>query len=294
MADIALNYVRFKRGTSTAFSNLVSKDSDTLYFIHDDGQITGQLYIGDVLISDNLPDNGDAIAAKLAELEDVNVAGVINGQVLGYDAESEKWIPMTINEAIEVSVMTGASEGAAGKEGLVPAPAAGDQNKFLRGDASWVDINTLIATEVSKLDHLKRQKVDSVEDIDVNAEDAEMYIYMVPTTDSKENNAFEEYIVIDGKIEKLGTYSTGSVGEENLINAVNPDEFVISTDGTKTLSLLEVPATKIIGLENNETFSIIQTDVGSLANEMVKVDNRIDTLEKAVLDLQSSTSWGTI
>ena len=90
MADIALNYVRFKRGTSTAFSNLVSKDSDTLYFIHDDGQITGQLYIGDVLISDNLPDNGDAIAAKLAELEDVNVAGVINGQVLGYDAESEK------------------------------------------------------------------------------------------------------------------------------------------------------------------------------------------------------------
>jgi hypothetical protein len=156
MADIALNYVRFKRGTSTAFSKLVSKDSDTLYFIHDDGQITGQLYIGDILISDNLPDNGDAITAKLVELEDVNVAGVINGQVLGYDAESEKWIPMTINEAIEVSVMAGASEGVAGKEGLVPAPAAGDQNKFLRGDASWVDINTLIATEVSKLDHLKR------------------------------------------------------------------------------------------------------------------------------------------
>ena len=94
--------------------------------------------------------------AKLAELEDVNVTGVINGQVLGYDVESEKWIPMTINEAVEVSVMIGASEGAAGKEGLVPAPAAGDQNKFLRGDASWVDINTLIATEVSKLDHLKR------------------------------------------------------------------------------------------------------------------------------------------
>jgi hypothetical protein len=108
---------------------------------------------------------------------------------------------------------------------------------------------------------------------------------MVPTTDSKENNAFEEYIVIDGKIEKLGTYSTGSVGEENLINAVNPDEFVISADGTKTLSLFEVPATKIVGLENNETFSIIQADVGSLADEMVKVDNRIDTLEKAVLDL---------
>ena len=33
--------------------------------------------------------------------------------------------------------MSGASATIAGKEGLVPAPAAGDQNKFLRGDGTW-------------------------------------------------------------------------------------------------------------------------------------------------------------
>lgn len=33
--------------------------------------------------------------------------------------------------------MTGASSGAAGKAGLVPGPAAGDQAKYLKGDGTW-------------------------------------------------------------------------------------------------------------------------------------------------------------
>lgn len=36
------------------------------------------------------------------------------------------------------SIMQGATSAAAGSEGLVPAPAAGDQVKFLRGDGIWV------------------------------------------------------------------------------------------------------------------------------------------------------------
>lgn len=35
------------------------------------------------------------------------------------------------------SVMTGATAGDAGTNGLVPAPAAGDQGKFLQGDGTW-------------------------------------------------------------------------------------------------------------------------------------------------------------
>lgn len=38
--------------------------------------------------------------------------------------------------------MTAATASAAGKEGLVPAPAAGAQGKFLRGDGTWQDIAT--------------------------------------------------------------------------------------------------------------------------------------------------------
>ena len=36
-------------------------------------------------------------------------------------------------------VMTGAGASAAGAKGLVPAPAAGDNDKFLRGDGTWAD-----------------------------------------------------------------------------------------------------------------------------------------------------------
>lgn len=38
---------------------------------------------------------------------------------------------------IGVDAMTGATSSAAGTAGVVPAPAAGDQNKFLRGDGTW-------------------------------------------------------------------------------------------------------------------------------------------------------------
>ena len=38
---------------------------------------------------------------------------------------------------ISINTMTGATASAAGKAGLVPAPAAGAQGKFLRGDGTW-------------------------------------------------------------------------------------------------------------------------------------------------------------
>lgn len=38
------------------------------------------------------------------------------------------------------SVMSGASAGSAGTSGLVPAPAAGDQNKALKGDGTWGEV----------------------------------------------------------------------------------------------------------------------------------------------------------
>lgn len=49
------------------------------------------------------------------------------------------------------SAMTGATSSAAGTSGLVPAPAAGDDTKFLRGDGAWgtVTTNALLIKEWS-------------------------------------------------------------------------------------------------------------------------------------------------
>lgn len=38
--------------------------------------------------------------------------------------------------------MTGATASAAGTRGLVPPPAAGDQDKFLKGDGTWGAISS--------------------------------------------------------------------------------------------------------------------------------------------------------
>ena len=77
--------------------------------------------------------NGKDISTYVAKLEsDVNNAFCINV----YDGNDNKLGSVTIPET-KVEIMTGASSSSAGKEGLVPQPKAGDNDKFLCGDGSF-------------------------------------------------------------------------------------------------------------------------------------------------------------
>lgn len=76
---------------------------------------------------------GGGGSSTLADLTDVAIASMEAGDVLQYDATTQKWI----NAAL--ATMTGATESAAGKKGLVPAPAAGDDEKLLCGDGTFTD-----------------------------------------------------------------------------------------------------------------------------------------------------------
>lgn len=135
------NYVKFLRGTPSAYAALETKDSDTLYFISATDSSVGKLYLGNILVAGNVTPDGESIIDSLGELIDVNLAGLKNGQILGYDGTTEKWIPMDLPGAISGSVMTGATADAAGTSGFVPAPQAGDQGKFLRGDGTWQEVS---------------------------------------------------------------------------------------------------------------------------------------------------------
>jgi hypothetical protein len=48
--------------------------------------------------------------------------------------------------------------------------------------------------------------VAGLEVIDKFASDAEQYIYMVPALEGLANDVYDEYIVIDGEIEKVGSW----------------------------------------------------------------------------------------
>lgn len=124
---MAVKYVKFVRGSSLAFENIINKDSDTLYFITDSDSGKGSLYLGSKLISGNISD--------LADLQDILIDKLTDGQILVYNEAEDKWINQSVVEAI--GLMTGATSTTQGGAGLVPAPGIGQQNLFLRGDGTW-------------------------------------------------------------------------------------------------------------------------------------------------------------
>ena len=65
----------------------------------------------------------------------------------GYWFRTDGNLPnVTIPDVPEVEVMTGATASTAGKAGLVPAPAAGAQNKLLSGSGNWVERVNVISS----------------------------------------------------------------------------------------------------------------------------------------------------
>lgn len=131
------NYVKFLRGTLTAYNNLAEKDQDTLYFVYNADKTQGKLYLGDIELSGSMNESG--VVDYLSELNDVDTAGAVQNSLLGFNGT--KWIPMDVNTLVDISVMDGASAETAGKKGLVPAPAAGEETYFLRGDGQWAPIH---------------------------------------------------------------------------------------------------------------------------------------------------------
>lgn len=154
-----MNYVRFLKGSPDAY-RACEKQDDTLYFVYTSGSTTGKLYLGNILISNGATEEGpipENVIDTLAELLDVDVTLKEEGQVLGYDGE--KWVPMTLPEAATSSIMTGATATTDGAAGLVPAPQAGDENKFLRGDGKWVEVAT---SDVDLTEYAKKTEVETM------------------------------------------------------------------------------------------------------------------------------------
>lgn len=136
------NYVKFLRGTPTAYKNLAAKDKDTLYFVTASGENWGSLYLGETLIASGA---GEPETITLASLKDVTIAaGVQDGSVLVYDVSSDTWVNKSLDDVLSgvVAEMIGASATTDGFAGLVPAPKAGEHDHFLKGDGTWAKVAT--------------------------------------------------------------------------------------------------------------------------------------------------------
>lgn len=161
MPNVLPGYVRFLRGTKAAFDKIITKDKDTLYFIYDsEDQTKGSLYLGNKLIGGG--SGSTTTVTDINDLANVLISNVQDKQILVYDASAGKWVNKT-SEEIQVEVMTGATADAAGTSGLVPAPVAGEQDKYLRGDGVWAaPLSDEQLTALGKVDDLET-RVGSIE-----------------------------------------------------------------------------------------------------------------------------------
>lgn len=155
---MAVNYVKFMRGTQALYNSLGTKDQDTLYFVYDSvSDDHGRLYLGNKLISGSSSNPAGDIS--LSDIQDIlfdnNLA---DGDFLVYDEAEGKWVNKPFSEALNVPIMVGATASAAGVAGLVPVPAAGDQLKFLRGDGTWATVTAeLSPSDAADISQLKTQ-----------------------------------------------------------------------------------------------------------------------------------------
>ena len=186
----------------------------------------------------------------------------------------------------------------------------GDIQESLDAKANANDVYTKTETDgaikaaIDDLDHLKRTTVAGIESIDVTKDDADQYIYMVPNA---ETGNYDEYMVIDGELEKVGDWSVDLTGyaktedlegkvdkeankrlmsddegeklagiennaEKNFINSVSEE---LDVDSDRKLSVKEIAKEKVTGLVDSlealdESIKTVQEDLDD------KVDKQAD------------------
>lgn len=125
-------------------------------------------------------------------------------------------------------------------------------------------IDEKIAAAIADADHLKRKVVDDFNDIDVTAEDANQYIYMVPTGLQEDDDKYDEYIVIDGAIEKVGSwevnldaYATTAYVDDELAKKVD------AADGSRLMT--DEEGSKLAGIEAGAQVNYIDSTSGEFA-----------------------------
>lgn len=249
------NFVKFIRGTQTAFSNLRTKDPNTLYFVYQNADSTyGSLYLGDKLIS------GGEVASvvSLSDLSDIELADVVANQILVYDAESEKWKNLDLAQALQnaginpgnsvtqVEPNAGESDAEA-IDRVIPDPNEGDvafvgDNVYIYNGDSWQQISDgnlqeqidaiketigepgdnenpatglyqVINNAIANVNHLSYKKIASLDDIILDAENADRYVYLVNQSVGSLNDIYDEYLVIDGALEKIGQWNVGQLAD---------------------------------------------------------------------------------
>ena len=144
-----------------------------------------------------------------------------------------------------------------------------------------------IESAIAQLDHLKRKIVNSLDEINIDDEEAYLYIYMVPTELQYEDNKYDEYIVINKTIEKVGSWKVNLdnyATKDDLNEKVNKDEnarLMTIAEGEK-LAAIEAGAQVNLFDNISEYFNIDNNQLNLNDLPISKITNLQDLLNKKV------------
>lgn len=161
-------------------------------------------------VNNTSPDGSGNVSLTIPTVNDATISVTQNGVSVG---------SFTLNQAsgdtialtdTTYSVMTGASAGDAGTSGLVPAPAAGDESKFLQGDGTWA--NPTATTAWGNIIGTLSNQTDLQNALNTKVSAGhELVAYQAPTS----NNNYRWYRkYADGWIEQGGRNQANTTGNQ--------------------------------------------------------------------------------
>ena len=295
------SYVAFVKATEALWSKMESSQrlDNVLYFVVDgpDDSI-GKLYLGNTLIAD-----GNGITdVRVDNLLDVDINAINGGDVLMYNMSTSKWENVSLASQIGnlIKIFTPASEEKNGTVGLVPAPQAGDQDLYLRGDGSWANPTEAVALEVAGL----KTSVDTLIGADKNvsvrviatdiaskaastavanlvANAPESFNTLKEIADWIEDHpSTETFVALSNKVTSLDDLVNGNA-EKNITGLVSQ----VSTLNS-TVSTLNGDVTALKG--KALTFT---TDIADLKSGLATVNTTLSNHSEKIASIESRLVW---
>lgn len=244
------SYVAFIKATEAMWAKMepAQRLDSALYFIVDGSDDTiGKLYLGNTLIAD-----GNGITdIGMSKLTDVKISAINGGDVLMYNMSTGKWENVSLASEIGdlIKVFTPASADTDGSTGLVPAPAAGQQDLYLKGDGSWANPTEGVALDLSTLKGRVDKLIGTDEGVSVRviatsivsdavsaavadlvAEAPESFDTLKEIADwIQEHPSTETFVDLSNRVTNLEKTVNGAEGIEGLVSQVSTLKTNVST-----------------------------------------------------------------
>ena len=311
------NYVKFQRGTLASYNRLSQKDNDTLYFIYDaEDDSRGSLYLGNRLIGEV---GGSGGVNNISELSDVLITAAQTGDFLTLNSEG-KWINIAASDVADAILATGGSfisidenefqlnavDGklelknySAASVGMMPvktatglswrtAPSADLDTRvgtlesgLAQAQTDLQAVDGKIATAISSANHLTYQIISDL----ANATETNV-IYLYNNNSGTLQDAYDEYMLVNGQLEHLGSFSV------DLSNYVTTTDLTNALNSKADQSALSALDTRVGTLET--TVSGLSSTISNLNTTVSNLNTRVGTLESNLNNYVTTTALNAV